>query len=120
MASMVTSPGGKEDKTDGLNNVLPIRTGEKTYERFKPALNTVQLPHQVEEQSKPKLPARGVFTIIGGFILCLSFGSDFSFSNINTYLTSYMRVNGYSDDLSSAHHKESHSGGYYAICWWVS
>ena len=89
-------------QTDDLNNAPPNSTGENKNKRFEPALETVQLPRQVEEQSKPKLPARGVLTIIGGFFVCLSFGSDFSFSNINTYLTSYMRVNGYNDDLREA------------------
>ena len=38
--------------------------------------------------------------VIGGFILLLSFSADFSYPNINTYLTSYMRnnaTNGYND-----------------------
>jgi len=44
----------------------------------------------------------GVFCILGGFILCLSFASDFSYPNINTYLTSYMRTNGYNPTLTYA------------------
>ena len=41
--------------------------------------------------------------VIWGFILLLSFSADFSYPNINTYLTSYMRnnaTNGYNDDLT--------------------
>ena len=49
--------------------------------------------------TKTKIPIKGVLTLIGGFIVCLSFGSDFSYPNINTYLTSYMRQNGHNDDL---------------------
>ena len=44
----------------------------------------------------------GVLCILGGFILCLSFASDFSYPNINTYLTSYMRTNGYNPTLTYA------------------
>ena len=43
------------------------------------------------------------FCVIGGFILLLSFSADFSYPNINTYLTSYMRnnaTNGYNNDLT--------------------
>jgi len=47
-------------------------------------------------------PTQGVNCILGGFILCLSFASDFSYPNINTYLTSYMRSNGYNPTLSYA------------------
>ena len=41
------------------------------------------------------VPARGVACVLGGFILCLSFASDFSYPNINTYLISYMRSTGW-------------------------
>ena len=78
---------------------LQDNAGKKENYGSKLALDTGHLPHQAEEQAKPNLPVRGIFTLIGGFLLCLSFGSDFSFSNINTYLTSYMRVNGYNDNL---------------------
>jgi len=47
-------------------------------------------------------PPQGVNCILGGFILCLSFASDFSYPNINTYLTSYMRSNGYNPSLTYA------------------
>ena len=58
-------------------------------------------PSQNEESVEGrKIPLGGVLTIIGGFIICLSFGSDFSYPNINTYLTSYMRQNGYNDGLA--------------------
>ena len=40
------------------------------------------------------VPARGLACVLGGFILCLSFASDFSYPNINTYLISYMRSTG--------------------------
>ena len=58
------------------------------------------MPHQVREQIKSKLAFQGVFTLIGGFLVCLSFGSDLSYPNLNTYLISYMRVNGYNENLS--------------------
>jgi len=38
-------------------------------------------------------PKRGWVSVFGGFILCLAFASDFSYPNINSYLTSYMRNN---------------------------
>ena len=47
-------------------------------------------------------PRKGWFSVLGGFILFLAFSSDFSYSNINSYLTSYMRnnnTNGYNPDL---------------------
>ena len=45
---------------------------------------------------------KGLACLIGGFILCLSFASDFSYPNINSYLTSYMRTNGYNPNLTYA------------------
>ena len=50
-------------------------------------------------------PRRGWLSVLGGFILFLAFASDFSYPNINSYLTSYMRnnnTNGYNPDLSYA------------------
>jgi len=44
------------------------------------------------------LPTRGIICLIGGFILLLSFASDFSYGNINTYMISYMRTTGYEDE----------------------
>ena len=44
----------------------------------------------------------GIRCLIGGFILCLSFASDFSYPNLNSYLTSYMRTNGYNPNLTYA------------------
>ena len=45
---------------------------------------------------------KGLTCVLGGFILCLSFASDFSYPNINTYLTSYMRTTGYNPTLTYA------------------
>ena len=53
-------------------------------------------------KSKSRL-SKGVQCVIGGFILCLSFSSDFSYPNINSYLTSYMgnsHTNGYNNNLT--------------------
>ena len=47
-----------------------------------------------------QVPVRGVACVIGGFILCLSFASDFSYPNLNTYLTSFMRSTGYNPNLT--------------------
>lgn len=44
------------------------------------------------------LPPKGIVCLIGGFILLLSFASDFSYGNINTYMISYMRTTGYEKD----------------------
>ena len=38
---------------------------------------------------------KGILVAVGGFLVCLCFGSDFSYPNLNSYLTSYMRLNGY-------------------------
>jgi hypothetical protein len=32
-----------------------------------------------------------MLSVLGGFIVCLSFAVVYSFSNLNTYMTSYMR-----------------------------
>ena len=37
------------------------------------------------------IPWRGVLALIGGFLIQLSLGSFYSFGNMMTYLTSYMR-----------------------------
>jgi len=47
-----------------------------------------------------QVPVKGVACVIGGFILCLSFASDFSYPNLNTYLTSFMRSTGYNPNLT--------------------
>jgi len=44
------------------------------------------------------LPQQSIFCVLGGFILCLSFASDFSYSNLNTYITSYMRTTSYEEN----------------------
>jgi len=77
-----------------------VGTGKKKDAGYKqvPVEDTI-LSDQDEEQSHPKLPTGGVCTLIGGFLVCLSFGSDFSYPNINTYLTSYMRENGHNENL---------------------
>ena len=38
--------------------------------------------------------------MLGGFLLFLTFASSYSYSNINTYLTSYMRQTGWNDCLT--------------------
>ena len=77
-----------------------VGTGKKKDAGYKqvPVEDTI-LSDQDEEQSHTKLPTGGVCTLIGGFLVCLSFGSDFSYPNINTYLTSYMRENGHNENL---------------------
>jgi len=45
------------------------------------------------------IPWRGVLALIGGFLIQLSLGSFYSFGNMMTYLTSYMRHHG-SPDLT--------------------
>ena len=37
----------------------------------------------------------GTLCTLGGFLLLMCFALDFSYSNLNTYITSYMRRNGY-------------------------
>ena len=47
------------------------------------------------------VPWRGVSALIGGFLIQLTLGSFYSFGNMMTYLTSYMRTHG-SPDLTYA------------------
>jgi len=37
---------------------------------------------------------QGCLCCVGGFFLCLTFSLDYSYANLNTYVTSYMRSNG--------------------------
>ena len=37
---------------------------------------------------------RGLLCCLGGFLLCLAQSLDYSYPNLNTYITSYMRKNG--------------------------
>ena len=46
-----------------------------------------------------KVPWRGVCALLGGFLIQLTLGSFYSFGNMMTYLTSYMRLHG-SPDLT--------------------
>ena len=48
-----------------------------------------------------RVPWRGVSALIGGFLIQLTLGSFYSFGNMMTYLTSYMRCHG-SPDLTYA------------------
>ena len=76
---------------------IKAHSGEKKDHLYKP------VPVQDLEESsstRTKFPVGGICTLIGGFLVCLSFGSDFSYPNINTYLTSYMRENGHNDGLA--------------------
>lgn len=41
----------------------------------------------------------GLLCVLGGFLLNLCFSLDFSYANLNTYITSYMRSNGNNDNL---------------------
>ena len=38
---------------------------------------------------------RGLLCCLGGFLLCLSQSLDYSYPNLNTYITSYLRKNGF-------------------------
>jgi MFS family permease len=74
--------------------------GKKKDDGYKPVpVQDTIIAHEEVSRPRERLPVGGVLTIIGGFLVCLSFGSDFSYPNINTYLTSYMRENGYNDNL---------------------
>jgi len=73
---------------------------KKNYELKQVPRNVPELNIQGVEQTQPKLPAGGICTLIGGFLVCLSFASDFSYPNLNTYITSYMRKNGHNDNLA--------------------
>ena len=82
--------------------LVPYSSGQNRYKQIF-----------LEEQNKMKQEVfklrlrshslKGVQCVIGGFILCLSFSSDFSYPNINSYLTSYMKnshTNGYNNYLT--------------------
>ena len=81
--------------------IVPVSTGKRKDDEYKPLLgeNTIK-SYREKKQPKQEFSVGGVRALVRGFLVCLSFGSDFSYSNINTYLTSYMRVNGYNDNLS--------------------
>ena len=40
------------------------------------------------------LPWRGLAAVFGGFLLQFTMGAFYSFGNMSTYMTSYMRQNG--------------------------
>ena len=40
------------------------------------------------------VPSRGLAAVLGGFLLQFTMGSFYSFGNMSTYMTSYMRQNG--------------------------
>ena len=43
------------------------------------------------------LPWRGVAAVLGGFLLQFTMGAFYSFGNMSTYMTSYMRQHGSPD-----------------------
>ena len=61
------------------------------------------MPRALEElvEKSQAIPWRGILALLGGFLIQLSLGSFYSFGNMMTYLTSYMRQNG-SPDLTYA------------------
>ncbi|TRY78835.1 hypothetical protein TCAL_06757 [Tigriopus californicus] len=44
--------------------------------------------------SPSKIPWGGILALLGGFLIQLTLGSFYSFGNVMTYMTSYMRVHG--------------------------
>ena len=40
------------------------------------------------------VPVRGIAAVFGGFLLQFTMGAFYSFGNMSTYMTSYMRQNG--------------------------
>ena len=38
---------------------------------------------------------RALLSCLGGFLLCLAQSLDYSYPNLNTYITSYLRKNGF-------------------------
>ena len=42
---------------------------------------------------------QGCLCCLGGFLLLIAFSLDYSYSNLNTYMVSYMRQNGHNEDL---------------------
>ena len=55
------------------------------FERSKMILSVDQLR---------SLPWRGLAAVFGGFLLQFTMGAFYSFGNMSTYMTSYMRQNG--------------------------
>ena len=43
------------------------------------------------------MPVRGIAAVVGGFLLQFTMGAFYSFGNISTYMTSYMRQHGSPD-----------------------
>ena len=41
----------------------------------------------------------GILVVIGGFLLNVCFSLDYSYANLNSYVTSYMRQNGHNPDM---------------------
>ena len=88
-------------KMDVPDYAIPGQSGKKKDHRYPNLLEEdTRSPQEEDSPVRHQIPVGGVCTIIGGFLVCLSFGSDFSYPNINTYLTSYMRQNGYNDGLA--------------------
>ena len=47
------------------------------------------------------VPSRGLAAVLGGFLLQFTMGSFYSFGNISTYMTSYMRQHSESPDVTN-------------------
>jgi len=44
------------------------------------------------KEKSQRVPWKGVLALFGGFLIQLTLGSFYSFGNMMTYLTSYMRM----------------------------
>ena len=60
----------------------------------------MQLPKVCRDlQTFTRSNKAGLLCVLGGFLLNLCFSLDYSYANLNTYLTSYMRANGHNPGL---------------------
>ena len=69
---------------------MEVESSESYQKNNPPSFNQKLIPVEWNLQSM-----KGFLVAVGGFLVCLCFGSDFSYPNLNSYLTSYMRLNGY-------------------------
>ena len=61
------------------------------------------------------LPWRGVAAVLGGFLLQFTMGAFYSFGNMSTYMTSYMRQHGSPDITYTGRTSETNRGKYGVI-----
>ena len=78
---------------DGASAMKAAKAKAAAIEHQRDDLSSTSTGTETEEDAMPRssIRWRGVLALLGGFLIQLTLGSFYSFGNMMTYMTSYMR-----------------------------